>query len=46
MLSFEGCKIYLATGATDLRKSITGLVYLVEQEVGGCGQKVGLPGRG
>ena len=30
MLSFEGKKVYLAAGATDMRKQINGLVALVE----------------
>jgi len=30
MLSFEGKKVYLAAGATDMRKQINGLVTIVE----------------
>ena len=30
MLSFEGKEIYLACGATDMRKSINGLMTMVE----------------
>ena len=30
MLSFEGKKVYLAAGVTDMRKQINGLVTLVE----------------
>jgi transposase len=31
MLNFEGKRIYLACGATDMRKSINGLMMIVEQ---------------